>query len=387
MALLTRKRLILVETESTYGTDPAPDGADALLVRDLNITPLQSDVVNRDLVRPYLGASEQLSANSRVEVTFSVELAGSGVAGTAPRFGRALQACGFASTSISPAVSGSAVAGGLNSITLASGASAVNGFYNGMILRITGGVGAGTVALITNYVGSTKVATLRALAGPVTPAAASAYSIDLQTIYTPVSASFSSVTIHYNIDGVLHRLTGCRGTFTISAEVGAIPSIDFTMTGIFNPVTDTAAPAANFGAQATPQIFKQGNSGGFNLMGFSGCLQSVSLDAGVTTVYRELVGCVKEVMLTDRAMTGSVTIEAPTMAERNFFNDALADSSLGELSFIHGNTATNIVALYSTRVDIGDPSYADQDGIHMLTVPATLVPSTAGNDEVRLVFA
>jgi hypothetical protein len=298
-----------------------------------------------------------------------------------------LTSCGFAATTTASVVTGTATAGASNSITLAAAASAVNGFYTGMILRITGGTGAGTVALITNYVGSTKVATLRALAGPVTPAAASAYSIDLQTIYTPVSSSFSSVTIHYNIDGVLHRLTGCRGTFTINAEVGGIPSIDFTMIGIFNTPTDTAPPTANFGAQATPQIFKQGNSGGFNLMGFSGCLQSVSLDAGVTTVYRELVGCIKEVMLTDRAVTGSVTIEAPTIAERNFFTDALTDGSPGELSFIHGNTATNIVALYSTRVDIGDPNYADQDGIHMLTIPATLIPSTAGNDEVRLVFA
>jgi len=66
MPLLTRKRLILLETESVYGTDPTPDDADAILVRDLNITPLQSDVVSRELVRPYLGASEQLLANTRV---------------------------------------------------------------------------------------------------------------------------------------------------------------------------------------------------------------------------------------------------------------------------------------------------------------------------------
>ena len=98
MALLTRKRLILIEEESTYGTDASPDGADAVLVRDLSITPQQSDIVSRDLIRPYLGASEQLLANTRVECTFSVELAGSGTAGTAPRYGKALKACGFSET-------------------------------------------------------------------------------------------------------------------------------------------------------------------------------------------------------------------------------------------------------------------------------------------------
>lgn len=84
MALLTRKRLILLKKESTYGTDSTPAGTDAVLVRDLSVTPLQSDVVSRDLVRSYLGASEQLLANTRVQCQFTVELAGSGTAGTAP---------------------------------------------------------------------------------------------------------------------------------------------------------------------------------------------------------------------------------------------------------------------------------------------------------------
>jgi hypothetical protein len=83
MALLTRKRLILAKIESTYGTDSTPGGTEAILVRNLEITPLQADVVTRDLIRPYLGNFEQILANQRVEITFEVELAGSGAAGTA----------------------------------------------------------------------------------------------------------------------------------------------------------------------------------------------------------------------------------------------------------------------------------------------------------------
>jgi hypothetical protein len=387
MALLTRKRLILAETEGTYGTDPSPDGADAILVRDLNITPQQSDVVSRDLVRPYLGASEQLLANTRVECTFSVELAGSGTGGTAPRFGKVLQACALAETAVTPAVTGTATAGGSNSITLAAGASVINDFYNGLVIRITAGLGAGSVFLITDYVGSTLVATLRPIGAAVTLDNTSVYSIDAQMVYTPVSATFGSVTLHYNIDGVLHRLTGCRGTFSINTAVGEIPTIDFTMTGVYNAPTDTAAPTVTYADQATPQIFKAGNSGAFTLLGYSGCLQSVTMDLGNTTVYRELVGCTKEVLITDRATTGTALIEAPTIAQKDYFTAALTDGSLGELSFIHGTTGGNIVALQSIRVDIGDPSYQDQDGIHMLSLPYTAVPSTVGNDEFRLVFA
>jgi hypothetical protein len=388
MPLLIRKSLILVKTEVTYGVDPTPTGAaDAVLVRNLAVTPLQSDVVSRDLIRPYMGASEQLLANTRVQCTFSVELAGSGTAGTAPRYDAALKACGLSATTISSPVTGTATAGALNSITLAAGASGTNDFYNGQILRITGGTGSGAIALITAYVGATKVATLRTLGSSVTPDNTSAYSIGAQVYYLPVSSAFSSATIYYNIDGVLHKLTGCRGTFTLNTAVGQIPSIDFTMTGIYNAPTDTAAPAVTYANQATPQIFKQGNSGAFSLYSYSGCLQSVTMDMGNTLVYRELVGCVKEVLLTNRASTGTVMIEAPTIASKDYFTAALTDGTLGDLSFLHGSSAGSIVGLYSTRVDIGDPSYSDQDGIQMLNLPYTAVPSTAGNDEHRLIYA
>lgn len=310
MPLLTRKRLILLETETVYGTDPTPDGADAVLVRDLNITPQQSDVVGRDLVRPYLGASEQLLANTRVECTFSVELAGSGTAGTAPRYGKALLACGMSQT----------------------------------------------------VVAATSVT------------------------YAPVSSSFGSCTIYYNIDGVLHKVTGARGTFTINGAVGEIPSIDFTFTGIYNTPTDTALPAVTYGNQATPLVFKNGNTTDFQLLSYAGCLQSVSFDVGNSLVYRELVGCTKEVLLTNRAATGSLTLEAVTMATRNYFTAALTDGTLGNLLFQHGQTAGNIIDFVSTRVDIGDVSYSDQDGIHMLNIPYTCVPSTSGNDEFSLVY-
>ena len=98
MALQTRKQSILIETESSYNDSTTPTGADAVLVTELSVTPIASDVVSRDYVRPYLGASEQLLANSRVEVSFSVELVGSGADGTAPGYSKALLACGLSET-------------------------------------------------------------------------------------------------------------------------------------------------------------------------------------------------------------------------------------------------------------------------------------------------
>lgn len=65
---------------------------------------------------------------------------------------------GFASPSI---ISGTAQAGGASTITLeTSQASTINGFYNGYVILITGGTGAGQSRLISDYVGSTEVATI-----------------------------------------------------------------------------------------------------------------------------------------------------------------------------------------------------------------------------------
>jgi hypothetical protein len=310
MPLLSRKRLILAKTETTYGTDPTPTGAaNAILVRNLEITPLQADTVTRDLIRPYLGNSDQLLAQTRVEVTFEVELAGSGTAGTAPAYGPVLKACGLSET----------------------------------------------------VVATTSVT------------------------YAPVSSSFSSVTIHFHNDGIRHKVTGCRGTFDLNAEVGQIPVISFTMTGIYNAPTDEALPTPTYANQSAPLIFKNGNTSNFSIFSYSGCLQSLSFQMANEVVYRELVGCTKESLIVNRAPAGDVVIEAPSIATKDFFSIATG-SSTGSISFQHGGTAGNIVTFTTAQSDIANPSYSDQDGIQMLNLPYVAVPTSAGNDELSLVY-
>ena len=315
MALLQRKRVILIETES--GTSEATVGAtDAVQVIDLEITPQSSDVVNRDVVRPYFGASEQLLANTKVECTFSVEMAGSGTAGTPPRYSKALEACGMKET-------------------IASGTSCT---------------------------------------------------------YKPMSTGIETVTIHYNVDGVLHKAINCRGTFSLVAEVGAIPRIDFTFTGEYIAPTDAALPSVTYGDQALPLIFKNGNTSGFQLLSHQGSLASFNMELGNTVEYRELVGAAtaKEVLITDRAASGSVTLEAVALSTKDFFAASIAEGSLGNLQFLHGTTAGNKVQFTSSRVDIGDVAYSEMQGVVMLDVPYTLVPSTsstaAEGDEFSLIY-
>lgn len=309
MPLLSRKRTILVKAEGTYGSDSSPAGTDALLVRNLEITPIESDVVSRDLIRPFLGNSPQLLANARVSLSFQVELAGSGAAGTAPRYGALLKACGMSETTV----------------------------------------------------------------------------VSTSVTYAPVSSSFSSATIYFNNDGVLHKATGCRGSFTLNAEVGSIPTIDFNVIGVYNAPTDTAAPSVTYSNQAQPLVFKQGNTSAFQFFSYAGCLQSVSFDMANDTVYRELVGCTKEILITDRKPNGTVMLEAVALSTKDYFNTAIGEST-GNLTFLHGTSAGNRVTLTCGQADITQPTYSDMNGVQMLSIPYVAVPTTAGNDEVSLAF-
>jgi len=73
--------------------------------------------------------------------------------------------------------SGTALAGSSTSITLASDASAVDDYYNGSQITLTGGTGQSTTIVdITDYVGSTKVATVASWPSG-TPSTDTTYSV------------------------------------------------------------------------------------------------------------------------------------------------------------------------------------------------------------------
>lgn len=96
MSRNTRRTVILAKLETVYGTDSTPTGAaNAILISNQSVTPLEASNVDRAVVRGYMGASEQLVGPVSKKVSFDVEIAGSGAAGTAAPWGPLLQACAF----------------------------------------------------------------------------------------------------------------------------------------------------------------------------------------------------------------------------------------------------------------------------------------------------
>ena len=99
MSLFFRKKTFLAKIETTYGTDAVPTGAaNAILATEIAIRPMEGSDQDRNHDTVYLGASGTIPYDLHMVMTFKVELAGSGTAGTAPAWGPLIRACGVAET-------------------------------------------------------------------------------------------------------------------------------------------------------------------------------------------------------------------------------------------------------------------------------------------------
>ena len=99
MPLKWNRKTLLAKIETTYGTDAAPTGAaNAVLATNVQLQPMEGQDVSRELELATLGAQGTVPVEVHAKLSFEVELAPSGVAGTAPAWGALLRACAVAET-------------------------------------------------------------------------------------------------------------------------------------------------------------------------------------------------------------------------------------------------------------------------------------------------
>ncbi len=92
-------KIILIKAEplNNYGVDPVPTGAaNAMLLTNVQLQPMEGQEVSRNLERPFMGAQESLPVGLYCVLTGDFELVGSGTAGTAPAWSPLIRACGAA---------------------------------------------------------------------------------------------------------------------------------------------------------------------------------------------------------------------------------------------------------------------------------------------------
>ena len=199
------------------------------------------------------------------------------------------------------------------------------------------------------------------------------------------NADIAGLTMVGFMDGQRHLATGCRGSAQLMGKVGEFFRVMFNMTGIYAAPTDAALPSATFGNHVDPLHVSNVNTTNLLVNGWNGaCLSEFDFNLNNSTTYRELVGCTKQVRINDRQANGKIVIESPSLSAYNAFT-AATTSAIGTVSFSHADSAGGSCTV-TARCNFGAPTYTDMDNITMIDVPVGLVPSTAGNDELTLVF-
>ncbi len=308
--MLNRKKTGLFKVESTYNANPTPSlTTDALLVRKLDITPLQAETASLDYIRPVFGASDSIVTAKQAALSLEMAMTGTPTAGTphAP-LDALLRSAGHAAT----------------------------------------------------VVANTSVT------------------------YNPVSSAISSLTALFNLDGVQHAITGARTNVKASIKQGEIPVFTFDLTGNFNTPTDTVQGTPIY-TQRTPVAVGVGNTtcSIFGISAFK--LVSFDFDAGNSVNVIRYANSADEVLITDRKATGKLVLDAPTIAQRNFFNDAI-NTTTGAFSVVQGNTMGNRVTIAAPRMIITGVNYGDLQGAATIELDVVFAPNV-GNDDYSVTFS
>lgn len=205
--------------------------------------------------------------------------------------------------------------------------------------------------------------------------------------YMPATDDHESLTVYFVEDGQLQCVPGCKGTAELSFTAKGFPTAQVTLTGSYQrPVTHTAAIAQTESNHAGEIPVNKQNTSKFTVHGFAGCGQSLTFSLGNEVTYRNLAGC-DGVEITDRSVSGTVEIEAPNIATKNYFQQMESHQvvNLDAISFTHGTTPGNIIEFSAPKTQLSTISRADSDGVLHYQLGMRALPD-AGDDEFVLIF-
>lgn len=319
---LIRNTAILAKIETTYGVDPTPTGAaNAMLVTNLSITPLNATNVDRDIIRSYLGGSEQLLGTRFVEMSFDVEAVGSGTVAVAPAWAPLVEACLCTETvtatfrvDYTPKTN----AGSDDSVT-------IYWYDDGVLHKATGARGNLTVGM---PVGGIPKLGFKFIGIYNTP--------------TAVSNPATTLTAFMQPQVVTDSNTG-----------------DITMGGTHST---TIAPAI-VGGTAYPS-------------------QGIEVDFGNSVNFTPLLGG-ETIDTTARSVTGKMVLDLTAAQEVSMIAAAEA-GTLTTLGLSHGTVANRKFMLWMPAVQLINPGKAEINGKRMVSFDLRILPNT-GNDEIRLI--
>ena len=222
---------------------------------------------------------------------------------------------------------------------------------------------------------------------PLLRACALSETIDATSVtYEPVSQNMDSVTIWWYEDGQVQEIRGARGTYEIGADAQSLPYWQFNLTGLYSrPENAPSVQGAESTVAGEVPVNKQNSA--FTMFGYPARLQAFSHNAGNQVEYRNLVNY-EGVHITDRRVTGNITIEAPALADFNAFEKVESHQTvtLGNIALTHGTAAGNIIKAEGLQVQAANITASDNQGIMHYGMELRYLPTGSNDDDVKYVF-
>lgn len=210
-------------------------------------------------------------------------------------------------------------------------------------------------------------------------------------------ASAASLTIYYYDDGVLHKLLGARGTFSLDLTVGSRPVFKFQFIGLDGGDTAVAVPSTTLTGYKAPLAVTDTNTGAIVLGAtyatgaLTGGTEYISggltLDFGANATFIDLLGTAtlagQTVEITGRETVGKINFDLTAANEVTFMTNVKANTTQS-LGFVHGTTAGFKMMGYAPAVQLINPRKEDKNGRRLIGFDMRLLPSS-GNDEFKLI--
>jgi len=208
-------------------------------------------------------------------------------------------------------------------------------------------------------------------------------SAGVSVTYNLVSAAFGSGTFYVNIDGVLHKGTGARGTGSIKLDKG-LPLLHVELTALYLAPTDTAMPATTRTGWPVEYPVNAANTLVCTVNGVASYYSKFELNFGNQIVHDNFPGGYEAIAQKDRAPSASMSILAPALSVLDPFTLKAAQTNIA-VQVVHGPTASNKVQveLKTPIVDVGYEEITGSAGYALSMAPED---PTDLNTEITLTF-
>jgi hypothetical protein len=203
-------------------------------------------------------------------------------------------------------------------------------------------------------------------------------------VYAPVSTGFESATLYVYKDGIFHKVTGCRGTFSIDLSVGKYGEVTWDFTGIYVSPVDATPTAQTFSSVTPPTVL----SAALSIGGYSPIAERLQVSLNNQIAARKSMNSatgILEQVITGREPSGSFDPEAVLEATNAFWSQWENATARALTCGPIGSSSGNMITIEAPKIQYQDITYADRNGVLTYECPFSLAMNT-GDDELTITF-